>query len=209
MANLGFFAAFFRTIKEVLFSPISFFRTMPVDKNIHSALIYGIIMGFFVALSAILWQFAFSGFLGHSEGTQGIEALFAPFFFIIYALVLPLLIIYGLFVASGILHTALMLVGGNRKGLDATFRVVAYTQSTQVFYLVPFLGVFIYLVYTPILMAIGFKESHQISTGKAVFAVLLPAIIVIALGIIVAVMFVPVILSLIPHMMMQQQPPGF
>jgi len=210
MANLGFFAAFFRTIKEVLFSPFSFFRAMPVDKNIHYALIYGIIMGFFVALSAILWQFAFSGFMGQTEGTQGMKALFAPFFFIIYALVLPLLIAYGLFVVSGILHTALMLVGGNRKGLDATFRVVAYTQSTQVFFLIPILGILIYLVYTPILLAIGFKESHQISTGKAVFAVLLPLIVAVILTIIVVIMFVPLFLSLIPQMMMQQQsPPGF
>jgi outer membrane biosynthesis protein TonB len=210
MANLGFLTAFFRTLTAVLFSPSRFFREMSVDKNIHYSLIYGIIMGFFVALSALLWQFAFSGLMGETEGMQGMEALFAPFFFIIYALVLPLLIAYGLFVISGILHTALMIVGGNRKGLDCTFRVVAYTQSTQVFYLIPVLGAFIYLIYTPILLAIGFKESHQISTGKAVFAVILPILIAVILTIIVVVMFVPLVLSLIPQMMMQQQPPpGF
>lgn len=209
MATLGFFAAFFRTLTGVLFSAFRFFREMPVNKNIHYSLLYGIIMGFFVALSALLWQFAFSGLMGETEGMQGMHALFAPFFFIIYALVLPLLIAYGLFVITGILHTALMLVGGNRRGLDATFRVVAYTQSTQVFYLIPVLGVAIYLVYTPILLAIGFKESHQISTGKAVFAVLLPVLVAVALGIIVAFMFIPLILSLIPQMMQPQQPPGF
>jgi hypothetical protein len=209
MANLGFFTAFFRTIKEVLFSPIGFFRAMPVDKNIHYSLLYGIIMGFFVALSGLLWQFAFSGLMGGGEGMQGMEALFTPFFLIIYAFFLPFVITFSLFMYTGMLHTMLILVGGNRRGLDATFRVVAYTQSAQIFPLIPILGVFIYLIYTPILLAIGFKESHQISTGKAVFAVLLPAIIVLAVGIIVAVMFVPLILSLIPQMMMQQQPPGF
>jgi hypothetical protein len=209
MANLGFFTAFFRTIKEVLFSPIGFFRAMPVDKNIHYALLYGIIMGFFVALSGLLWQFAFSGLAGGGEGMQGMEALFTPFFLIIYAFFLPFVIVFSLFMYTGMLHTMLIVVGGNLRGLDATFRVVAYTQSAQVFTLIPVLGVFIYLVYTPILLAIGFKESHQISTGKAVFAVLLPAIIVLVVGIIVAVMFVPLILSLIPQMMMPQQPPGF
>ena len=209
MANLGFFAAFFRTLTGVLFSAFRFFREMPVNKNIHYSLLYGIIMGFFVALSALLWQFAFSGLMGETEGMQGMNALFAPFFFIIYALVLPLLIAYGLFVITGILHTALMLVGGNRRGLDTTFRVVAYTQSTQVFTLIPLLGVFIYLVYTPILLAIGFKESHQISTGKAVSAVLLPVLVAVALGMIVAFMFIPLILSLIPQIMQSQQPPGF
>ena len=210
MANLGFFTAFFRTIKEVLFSPVGFFRAMPVDKNIHYSLLYGIIMGFFVALSGLLWQFAFSGLMGGGEeGMQGMEALFTPFFLIIYAFFLPFVITFSLFMYTGMLHTMLILVGGNRKGLDATFRVVAYTQSAQIFPLIPILGVFVYLIYTPILLAIGFKESHQISTGKAVFAVLLPAIIVLAVGIIVALMFVPLILSLIPQMMMQQQPPGF
>jgi hypothetical protein len=209
MATLGFFKAFFRTIKEVLFSPPQFFRAMPVDKNIHYSLLYGIIMGFFVALSGLLWQFAFSGLTGGGKGMQGMEALFTPFFLIIYAFFLPFVIIFSLFMYTGMLHTMLILVGGNRRGLDATFRVVAYTQSAQIFTLIPILGVFIYLIYTPILLAIGFKESHQINTGKAVFAVLLPAIIVLAVGIIVAVMFVPLILSLIPQMMMPQQPPGF
>jgi hypothetical protein len=210
MANLGFFTAFFRTIKEVLFSPIGFFRAMPVDKNIHYSLLYGIIMGFFVALSGLLWQFAFSGLMGGGEGMQGMEALFTPFLLIIYAFFLPFVITFSLFMYTGMLHTMLIVVGGNRRGLDATFRVVAYTQSAQVFSLIPVLGVFIYLVYTPILLAIGFKESHQISTGKAVFAVLLPIIIAVILTIIVVIMFVPLILSLIPQMMMQQQPPpGF
>jgi hypothetical protein len=209
MANLGFFSAFFRTIKEVLFSPPQFFRAMPVDKNIHYSLLYGIIMGFFVALSGLLWQFAFSGLMGGGEGMQGMDALFTPFFLIIYAFFLPFAITFSLFMYTGMLHTMLILVGGNRRGLDATFRVVAYTQSAQIFTLIPILGVFIYFIYTPILLAIGFKESHQINTGKAVFAVLLPAIIVLAVGIIVAVMFVPLILSLIPQMMMPQQPPGF
>ena len=209
MANLGFFAAFFRTMREVLFSPMSFFREMPVDKNIHYSLIYGIIMGFFVALSGLLWQFAFSGLMGGGEGMQGMEALFTPFLFIIYAFFLPFVITFSLFMYTGMLHTMLIVVGGNRRGLDATFRVVAYTQSAQVFSLIPILGVFIYLVYTPILFAIGFKQSHQITTGKAVLAVILPLLIVLGFGIIIAVMFVPLILSLIPQMMMQQQPPGF
>jgi hypothetical protein len=209
MANLGFFRAFFKTLTEVLFSPSRFFREMPVDKNIHYSLLYGIIMGFFVALSGLLWRFAFSGIMGKTQGMEGANAFFAPFFFIIYALILPLVIALILFVISGILHTTLMLVGGNQKGLDATFRVVAYTQSTQVFYLVPILGFLVYLVYTPILLAIGFKESHQISTGKAVFAVLLPFIIAGIVAIIVVIMFVPLILSLVPHMVQQQHPQGF
>jgi hypothetical protein len=211
MANLGFFRAFFKTLTEVLFSPSQFFREMPVDKNIHYSLLYGIIMGFFVALSGLLWRFAFSGIMGKTQGMEGAHAnaFFAPFFFIIYALILPLIIALILYVISGILHTTLMLVGGNHKGLDATFRVVAYTQSTQVFYLVPILGALVYLVYTPILLAIGFKESHQISTGKAVFAVLLPFIIAVIVAIIVVIMFVPLILSLVPQMVQQQHPQGF
>jgi hypothetical protein len=219
MANLGFFTAFFRTIKEVLFSPSQFFRSMPVNKDMQYPLIYGILMGFFVGLFSLFWQYAFSGISGQAKGT---ELLFTSYFIIFYALIIPIILAIQLFAISGVFHTSLMIVGGDRRGFDATFRVVAYISTIQLLSIVviwagsaaktPFLFIllfFIFFFYAAIMYSIGFKESHQISTGKAVFAVLLPAIIVLALGIIIAVMFVPLILSLIPQMMMQQQPPGF
>ena len=216
MANLGFFAAFFRTIKEVLFSPSQFFRSMPVNKDMHYPLIYGILMGFFVGVFSLFWQYAFSGISGQAQGT---ELLFTSYFIIFYALIRPIILAIQLFAVSGVFHTSLMIVGGDRRGFDATFRVVAYISTIQLLSIVvlwagfatkaPVVFFLIFFFYAAVMFSIGFKQSHQISTGKAVLAVFLPIIIIIALVILFVVMLVPFILSLIPQMMMQQQPPGF
>jgi hypothetical protein len=216
MANLGFFSAFFRTIKEVFFSPSQFFRSMPVNKDMHYPLIYGILMGFFVGVFSLFWQYAFSGISGQAKGT---ELLFTSYFIIFYALIIPIILAIQLFAVSGVFHTSLMIVGGDRRGFDATFRVVAYISTIQLLSIVvlwagfatkaPVVFFLIYFFYAAVMFSIGFKQSHQISTGKAVLAVFLPIIIIIVLVILFVVMLVPLILSLIPHMMMQQQPPGF
>jgi hypothetical protein len=216
MANLGFFTAFFRTIKEVLFSPSQFFRSMPVNKDMHYPLIYGILMGFFVGVFSLFWQYAFSGISGQVKGT---ELLFTSYFIIIYALIIPIILAIQLFAVSGVFHTSLMIVGGDRRGFDATFRVVAYISTIQLLSIVvlwagfatkaPVVFFLIYFFYAAVMFSIGFKQSHQISTGRAVLAVFLPIIIIIILVILFVVMLVPLILSLIPQMMMQQEPPGF
>ena len=81
-----------------------------------------------------------------------------------------------------------MIVGGNRKGFEATFRAISYSYSAQLFNIVPFIGNFIGGIYLLILTIIGVREGHNISTGKAVLAVLLPLIVVAGLGILMAIL---------------------
>ena len=200
MGNLGVITAFFRTIKEVLFSPTLFFQKMPVGKGIQNPLLYGVIIGFLGGLFTLLWQYTFSSIFGRIN-------IFFTSYILIYAFFLPLLIAIGLFIVSGILHLSLMVVGGGRKGFEATFRVVAYTNSTGVFSIVPLLGGFIAGIYNIVLWIIGLRESHRISTGKATLAVFLPVIVAIVFSIIVFFMiFIPLITSQ-THMM--QPPPSF
>ncbi|OGP54644.1 MAG: hypothetical protein A2Y65_03600 [Deltaproteobacteria bacterium RBG_13_52_11] len=214
MAILGFFTAFFRTMKEVLFSPTAFFRRMPVDKGISNPLFYGVIISFLATIIALLFQFAVTGFIGSftgEEGMKGMEGvnLFQVTFILLYAFFFPILAAVGLFIVSGILHLCLLIVGGGKRGFETTFRVVAYTCSTQVFSLVPFIGPFIYFFYTLVVYVIGFRESHRTTTGRAFIAVLLPMIIVLFfIGLIVFAIVIPFILSQ-GQMMQQQQPPSF
>jgi hypothetical protein len=49
-------------------------------------------------------------------------------------------------------------------------------------------------VYYLILIILGVREGHEISTGKAVLAVLLPLIIVFGLGILLAI-FIPLFIG--------------
>jgi hypothetical protein len=81
-----------------------------------------------------------------------------------------------------------MIVGGNKKGYQATFRAISYSYCALLFNIVPFIGSFVGSVYMIILIIFGVREGHRISTGKAVLAVLLPLIVVLGLGILAAIL---------------------
>jgi hypothetical protein len=74
-----------------------------------------------------------------------------------------------------------MIVGGNKKGFQSTFRAVSYSWSGNLFEMVPFIGSAIGGIYTLILTIIGVREVHGVSTGKAVLAVLLPLFVIVLL----------------------------
>jgi ribosomal protein L32/ribosomal protein L37E len=212
MASLGFLAAFFRTMKEVLLSPTVFFKRMPVNKGLSNPLFYGVIISFFATSVGLIAQYAFSGFIGsfsQVEGMQGVS-FFQTAFFLIYVLLLPIIIAVGLFILSAIFHICLLIVGAGKQGFEATFRVVAYASSTQAFALVPFLGGFIILIYNLALWTIGFRESQRTTTGRAFIAVLLPVVIILfIIGLIVFTVVLPLIFSQQGQVIQQEAPPSF
>jgi hypothetical protein len=201
MASLGFITALFRTMKQVLFSPKAFFSAMPVNKGVSGPLFYAVIISFFGTTVGLLAQFALSGFMGSTApeggGMPGVGvSLFQTAFLIIYAIALPILLVIGFFIASGIFHVCLLIVGAGKRGFEATFRVVAYTTSSQVFALIPFLGAFIITIYNLVLWTIGFREVHRTTTGRAFVAVLLPMVVVIFfIVLIVLAVIIPLIFS--------------
>jgi len=85
-------------------------------------------------------------------------------------------------------HLCVMIVGGNQKGFEATFRAICYSFSATLFYIVPIIGSFVGGIYILILAILGVREGHGISTGKAVVAVLLPLIVVAGLVILSAIL---------------------
>ena len=206
MASLGFFTAFFRTMKQVLFSPTEFFRNMPLSKGMGSPLLYGVIISFFGTTIGLLEQFALSGFMGSSSQVEGMAGVnfFQTAFLLIYAFFLPIMIAVGLFIGSGIFHICLLIVGAGKRGFEATFRVLSYASSSQAFALVPFVGGFIIVIYNLVLWTIGFRESHQTTTGRAFIAVLLPVIIIsFLIGLLIVAIIIPLILTQGQSMMEQ------
>ncbi|MCJ7664804.1 MAG: YIP1 family protein [Desulfobacterales bacterium] len=211
MASLGFVTAFFRTMKEVLFSPTAFFRNMPVSKGMGSPLLYGIIISFFAMTVGLLGQYAISGFIGsfsQVEGMQGVN-FFQTVFLLMYAFIFPIMIAISLFIGSAIFHICLIIVGTGKRGFEATFRVVSYTSSSAVFWLIPFVGWIIVFIYNLVLWTIGFRETHRTTTGRAFIAVLLPMIIMsFFIGLLVFAIIIPLIFSQ-GQPMMEQPPQSF
>jgi hypothetical protein len=104
----------------------------------------------------------------------------------------------GLLIGAAIGHVCLMIVGGARHGFETTLRVIGYAQgSTAWLNVIPFVGGLIAFVWLIVLEIIGFAHAHEISTGKAVMAVLLPMIVCFVLTLVLVVLFFGVIAAAI------------
>ena len=183
----GFIRAFLKTTQEVLFSPTKFFKKAAAGKGYWSPFIFAMISGIIGGGVVLLWQWLFlSGMVPPqllSLTTYSVLLTFA-------IILIPFTIAFSILVGSGVTHLCLMIVGGNRKGFEATFRAISYSHSALIFYIVPIIGNFVGGIYLMILAILGVREGHEISTGKAVLAVLLPLIVVSGLGILLAI-FIP------------------
>ncbi len=181
----GFFWAFMRTTKEALFSPTRFFKKVSAGEGYWSPFIYGIISGVIgIGISMVLQWLLFSAFI-----PPQIHAFIPYNLFLTLSLIgIPLMVGSSIFIGSAVTHLCLMVVGGNQKGYQATFRTISYSYCAQLFNMVPFIGGFVASVYMVVIIIIGLREGHGISTGKSALAVLLPLIVVVGLGILAAIM---------------------
>jgi len=182
----GFIGAFFRTVRESLFSSTQFFKKVAQGEGYWSPLIYGIISGIIGIGGALFWQWIL---VSQWFPIQKFPAIPYTFFLLILSIALPFLVAFSILLESNIIHICLMIVGGNKNGFQATFRAVAYSFSGQIFGLIPFIGSTIGGIYTLILVIFGVREGHGLSTGRAVLAILFPFIIMAGLGIIAIFFF--------------------
>jgi hypothetical protein len=169
----GFISAFFRTAKEVLFSPTQFFKKVGRSEGYWAPFIYGLISGIIGFGGTLLWQwFIFSKWFP----VQRVSDLFYSFYFVIITLAIPVMVAFFMLAGSFLIHLSLIIVGGNKKGFETTFRLMSYSFSGYLFGIIPLIGSTITVIYILILMIIGAKEGHHISTGRSLLAILLAVI---------------------------------
>jgi hypothetical protein len=198
----GFIRAFFKTVKESLFSPTPFFKKVSAGEGYWISLIYSLICGTVGVMVPLIFVWLLFRWFILTQFFPLPQLLLYPYGLIIavFTIFLPFGIILSILISSVITHLCLMIVGGNKKGFQRTFRAVSYSGGIQLFEFfafIPFIGVlfnFLLLVYYIILIIIGVREGHGISTGRAVLAVLLPLIVVAGLGILAAI-FIPLFLG--------------
>jgi len=181
----GFIWGFLRTARESLFYPTRFFKKTAAGEGYWSAFIYAMITGIIGFGGTILSQsFLFSQWFP----IRPLPTLSYTIYFIIITIILPFMVVLTLLIGSGVTHLCLMIVGGNKKGFQSTFRAVSYSFSGYLFGIIPLIGSTIGGIYTLILTIFGVREGHGISTGKAVLAVLLPIIVIVGLAILGAIL---------------------
>jgi len=184
--RIGFVPALIETTQQVLTKPSAFFASMPVVGGIGGPLLYGILVGTLGVIVAALYREVFQVLVGSTFaglGSSGELRRIMPFLMGGVGLVLqvvfaPIFVTLGLFIAAAIAHLFLLLLGGARRGFEATFRVMCYGEAAAVINVIPICGGVISGVYFLVLAIIGLAAAHGIGKGTAAAAVLLPLVVV-------------------------------
>jgi hypothetical protein len=182
-SDLGLIQRLIRTWSESLFNPVNFFRAMPITPGIGLAFIYGLLFKVIGSIFSIYWQK--DAMSNMEQNLQDVPVAFREAFKMLLEnplisspdtqlLLAPVIGVFALFLSTIIFHLAMMISGGARNGFEATFRVVAYAESTAIFHAIPVVGAWIALVYWLVLLVIGNREAHETSTGHAIAGIVLP-----------------------------------
>ena len=176
--QLGIVKAYIDTVTLVLTKPVEAFALMKKEGDMMGPLLFALIGGSIGLIVSFLFQIAFSA-LGIMQDQNGLANIFGVGIgLVVFLFLVPVLLAVGMFIWSGILHLCLMIVGGAKKPFETTFRVVCFSSgSTYLLSVIPFCGGMITGVWNLVLEVIGLARSHEIDTGKAVLAVLLPMIV--------------------------------
>jgi hypothetical protein len=184
--------AFFTTFRQVLFEPDPTFARLPINGKIGRATgFYAIIIGFSLLVSVVLnlLFIPLSKSLAHADDTgfgSAMQTTFLPI-----AGVIGFVLAIGLnFVMAGIYHLVLSVLGGARKGYEATYKVVTYSNAATIFSIVPCIGPLVSVLWFLIAGVTGLRRVHETETWKAGLALLAPFLLCLAGVLILATMVI-------------------
>jgi hypothetical protein len=165
--------------------PRDLFARMDVQAGMREPFAFGFLTGALGTMVGLFWQFLLiSGSL--NSMTRGYLDQFGMALVFTGVLVLSLLlVIVFLFATSLIVHVCLFLVRGGKNGFEATFRVVAYSQATQILGFIPFLGGLAGLMWLLVVQMIGLKEIHGVSYARIILAFSIPLVLLLLILVVV------------------------
>ncbi|GAB4160491.1 MAG: hypothetical protein Kow00107_08570 [Planctomycetota bacterium] len=171
--ELGFFRAGWLTTKQVLLSPIKFFSALPYwggygDPLLFLLLFIGPVQMFATFVNGMLMYLLVSS-VSEVNGVFGPQSLIQTVFQTIFA---PVGLVIGAFVGGALVHLGLIIAKGDRRKFESTVRVMCYACAPNVLGFIPIIGSFVGQIWTIVCEIIGIARVHDISYGKAAFAVL-------------------------------------
>ena len=178
-SELGLWQGIYQTFKGVLFSPDKLFSTMTHKGGIMEPLAFGLLFGSIGSMFGFFWQFLMISGSLMALGEKLVGQLSMSLIFFVIIIISPLFVIIAMFLTSAILHLLLLVVRGAKNGFEATFRVVSYSQATQIWGVIPFLGGFIGGLWLIIVQIIGLREIHETSYLRVILALLIPVALIL------------------------------
>ncbi|MEP6672652.1 MAG: GYF domain-containing protein [Chthoniobacter sp.] len=179
---LGFFPAIWQTIRGALIEPAVTFEKMRREGGLGAPLGYLISTTWATSVVALLYQYLFSfsnlRFPTANGENPAFPMVFGAGFYIGWAIFLPVVLALSSFIGAGILHLSLMLCQGATQPFETTYRTYCYVKgSAAALYLIPVCGGLAGWIWGVVSMCIGISKAHEITTGRAVLAVLLPLLL--------------------------------
>lgn len=183
LARHGFFGGLWGTITRVVKTPASFFRSMPVSGGMAKPLIFHLLLAEFMVFCQFGWGFTSLGSMSQYAGSpelldMGLSLAGAGSLMLL--VVYPLLLVLRLMLMTGIIHLLLKLLRSGQGGAEGTFRVLCYAAAPLIVGVVPFVGPVVGGLWSIVLTVIGLKEAHRTSLSTALFAVLVPIMMLVA-----------------------------
>ena len=176
--------SFVDVVRRVVFEPASFFAGLPRQGNFLNPLVFALIcIEISVILVGLLTFIDVPGGITWLFGARGNQGFLA---FLGGLVIAPLAGALGIFLTALVTHLLVVLVvGSGHSGFGATFRIVAYSSVTSLVGWIPFIG-WLASLYRLYLATVGIREMHATTTGRALLVVLLPAILILALVVVLA-----------------------
>jgi hypothetical protein len=84
----------------------------------------------------------------------------------------------GPWISGGIIHTCLSILKGTSRPYASTVRVAGYAHAASIWLCIPFVGAFGVLIVSLIAWTLGLDETHKCGPGKAIMALLMPAVVI-------------------------------
>lgn len=179
----GFFPGLWATIRMLVASPSAFFAAMPVHGGMAKPLAFHLLLAEFMVVCQYLWSMVGIGataeYLGSKEIMDmglGVAGAAPLLLFLVY----PLLLVLRLMLMTGIIHLLLRTLRSGGSGAEATFRVLCYSAAPLVLGIIPGVGPLVGGAWSIALTILGLKIAHRTQISAAMFAVLVPILMMLA-----------------------------
>ena len=173
--KFGWFGAFFRTIKEVMFNAPDFFRAMPKGGSPAFSFLYFLIHGYLAIIFTLVWRHATALVLGLPEFM--VDTLALP----VLLLLAPVALGFLLLMAAGSMRLMLDLSGYSKTTFSFACKIVAYAVSPLILSVIPFIGPLAGTLWFLFSLALGCRFACGTGWFKA-FAAALPTALMIVAG---------------------------
>src|SRR5215470_17881154 len=158
----GFFNAFVGTLSMVLTRPAEAFTVMKREGGLGEPLIYALVGGCVGGIVSLLFSLGFRSIGLFADKNNGLAAMTGMGIGFGAIILVPVFIVIGLFIGSGIVHLCLMIVGGANKPFETTFRVFAFSQgSAGPLQIVPLCGGLISGVWAIVCTCFGLARAQE------------------------------------------------